>query len=234
MKPMRAFAVTEESENSGAIYYARHDITARKAGADEFADGELSYVTCHRAPWADAYAASGRPIPARLMIAHGWHFECYGCGRHLDEDTLRDRRLPVDGVIGTQHGAVYCCARCRRKHLSRERRREAEKQRAIEAYKTLVRRRFHDVVFTDDPARGRPHVWVTFHHGQKGWLWEQVCVAFTFPGMKFGPAMLRLPDRPWLGYAPGNRFIGPLKPEYSCCHGDREAFEAWARSTVPA
>ena len=178
MKPMRAFSAHEEGEYSGAIYYAHHDITARKACAEEYADGDLSYVVCYRAPWADEYAATGRPIPARLMIAHGWHFECYGCGQHLDEDTLRDRRLPVDGVIGTQHSAVYCCARCRRKHLSRERRREAEKQRAIEAYKALVRRRFPDAIFIRDP-QWLPHARVTFRHGEKGWLWEQVCVAFS-------------------------------------------------------
>lgn len=37
------------------------------------------------------------------------------------------------------------------------------------------------------------------------------------------------------GYGHGNRFIGPLKPYYTCCNGDREAFEAYAKATrVPA
>lgn len=230
---VRAFAVTEEDENTGAIYFAKHAITAKRLGADEHAGGEIGYVSCRRAPWADAYA--GKPLPAKVMVAHGWHFECHGCGMRIDEDELRDRRMDLESVIGSQHSAVYCCPSCRRKHLSRQRRREAEQQRAIEIFKAIVRKRFPDAAFCDghDNPNWRHHAWVTYRHGEKGWLWEQVCVSFTFPGMKIAPATFRLPDRPWCGYGHGNRFIGPLKPYYSCCYGDREAFEAYAASTRP-
>lgn len=231
MSALRAYAVTEESENTGAIIFAKHHIVAKRQGADEYADGDITYVSCRRAPWADGYAE--KPLPAWVMIAHGWHFECHGCGMRLDEDGLSERRLAVEGVIGTQHGGVFCCARCRRKHLSRVRRRKAEAQRAIDVFKAIVRRRFPEAQFVDehDNPNWRHHAWVTYRHGEKGWLWEQVVVAFVFPGMSIAPASLRLPDRPWCGYGRGNRFIGPLQPHYSCCNGDREAFEAWASAT---
>ncbi|RWB67608.1 hypothetical protein [Mesorhizobium sp.] len=235
MTEMRAFAVTERDEGAGAIYFAKHAIVAKRWGADEFGYGELNYVSCRRVPWADAYA--GKPIPASVMIDAGWHFECHGCGMRLDEDELRDHHLPVEGVIGSQHSAVYCSARCRRKHLSRERRGMLEEQRAIETLKAVVRKRFPEVDFTDEHENPnwRHHARAEYVPGQKGWTWRRVTVAFTFPGMKIAPAWLELPERPWRGYGEGNQYIGPLQPQYTCCNGDREAFEAYAASTkVPA
>lgn len=224
MSALRAFAVTENDENTGAIYFAKHDIVAKRWGANEYGDGELSYVSCRRAPWADEYAS--KPLPAWLMIANGWHFECHGCGMRLDEDELRERHLPVEGVLGSQHSLVFCSARCRRKDFSRERRRKAEAQRAIEALKAIVRNRFPQVSFTDehDNPNWQHHAYVTYHHRQRGWFWEQVSVSFTFPGMQIAPATLRL-QRRW------SHTIGPVMPEYSCCNGDLEAFQAYAAAT---
>lgn len=231
MSALRAFAVTENDENNGAIYFAKHDIVAKKWGANEFADGEISYVSCRRAPWADPYI--GKPLPVSVMIDNGWHFECHGCGMRMDEDELRERHLPVDGVIGTQHSAVYCSSRCRRKHFSRRRRRQAEEQFAIETFKAIVRKRFAEVEFCDAPEidHWRHHARADYRPGEKGWIWQDVCVAFTFPGMKIAPATYRLPQRPWCGYGHGNQFIGPLRPVYTCCNGDREVFEAYAAAT---
>lgn len=231
MGDLLAYAVTENDEGTGAVLFERHAIVAKRLGADEFADGDIGGVSCRRARWADDYA--DKPLPATVMIAHGWHFECNGCGIRIDEDSLRELRLPAHGVIGSQYSAVYCCTRCRRKHLSLQRRKEAEQQRAIEAFKQIVRRRFPSAEFVDqhENPNWRHHAWVTCRHGEKGWVWEQVVVAFTFPGMQIAPATLRMPDWPWRGYGHGNRFIGPLKPYFSCCNGDREAFEAYARET---
>ena len=231
MSALRAFAVQEKDERTGGIFFAEHDIVAKKRGANEFADGDISGVTCERVPWADDYA--GRPVPAKLMIAHGWHFECSGCGMRIDEDELLDRRMSIDGVIGTQWSVVYCSAKCCRRDLSIKRRRGAEQLRAIDAFKAIVRMRFPDVEFTDEHENSywRHHAYVTYRHGEKGWLWEQVAVSFLFPGMKIGPATLRLPDRPWRGYGQDHQFSGPLQPYYTCCNGDRETFEAYAAAT---
>lgn len=220
MSTMRAFAVTENDENTGAIYFAKHDIVAKKAGANEYASGDITYVSCRRAPWADAYA--GRPIPAKVMIAHGWHFECSECGQRVDEDYLDENRLPIDGVIGTQHSHVFCSSQCARRWHSIKRRRAAEEQRAIEAFKTIVRKRFPDADFCDDEQsqfKGH-HAYVVPARG--GWHWQQVIVSFRFPGMKIGPAHFRTDWKDFRG-------IGPQFAGYTCCNGDREAFEAWAK-----
>lgn len=222
---LRAFSVTEEDENSGAIIFARHAIVAAKAGANEYADGDLGSVSCRRAPWADEYA--GKPLPARVMIGHGWHFECSGCGARIDEDYLGEKKLPLEGVIGTQYSAVYCGKRCCRRDLSLTRRRKAEEQRAIDAFKAIVRKRFPDADFCDDPPysdryRERHHAYVV--PGRAGWQWQQVVVSFRFPGMKIAPAHLRFDHQ-------SSRFLGPPALGYTCCNGDREAFEAYAAAT---
>lgn len=224
MSALRAFAVQEKDEMTGGIFFAEHDIIAKKRGANEFADGDISGVQCRRAPWADEFV--GRPIPAKVMIAYGWWFECSGCDMRISEDELADRRLDLDGVIGTQWGQVYCSARCYRRELSIRRRTEAEKQRAIDALKAIARKRLPGIEFTDEDENSnwRPHAYVNYHHGQPGWLWDQVQVSFTFPGMNIAPATLGL-DRRY------STKIGPVKPEYRCSVGDRDAFEAFAAAT---
>jgi hypothetical protein len=228
MTALRAFAVTEHDENTGGVYFARHDIVAKKAGAAEVADGDISAVSCRRAPWADAYA--GKAVPVRLMIANGWHFECTGCGARIDEYWLEENHLPVDGVIGTQWSAVYCCSRCLRKRLSLSRRRKAEEARAIDAFKAIVRRRLPAAVFLDgpEPCFWRHRVYVTrdFNAGG-GWHWEDVVVAFKLPGLEH-PATFEL-SRSWRGY--GNPAIGPLQAVYKCAVADKAAFEAYAAAT---
>lgn len=180
-RPRLAYAVTENDENTGAIYFARHRIAAHKAGAREFADGEFSYVTCRRAPWADAYAETG--LPARVCIENGWHFECCGCGQRIDIDSLDDRGLPLAGVIGTQWNSVYCGSRCARKYWSLRRRREQQEQAAIADFKAIVRARFPDVEFADDETKYRTHH-AHVVPGRGGWHRQQVIVAFNFPGSR--------------------------------------------------
>lgn len=228
MTALRAYSVLENCESTGGIYFAEHDIVARRHGANEHADGDIGSVTCRRAPWADDYV--GRPIPAKLMIAHGWHFECCGCGQRIDEDFLEERRLDIDGVVGTQWGRVYCGRRCLRADLSLERRRKAEQQRAIDMLKAFVSKRLPGVEFADDDPnnnwRSRAHA--TSAWRVRGWLWRSVAVSFRFPGMTVAPATCRLED--------GNGRMGPYRPYFTCCPGDREAFEAFAKATkaVPA
>lgn len=219
---MKAFAVIEHAENTGAIIFAKHAIVARRQGAEEYADGELSSVSCHRAPWADAYV--GRPVPARVMIAHGWNFECTGCGHTIDDGWLYDNRLPLDGVVGTQHSIVFCGSRCARRYYRLKHRREDQEQRAIETFKAIVRKRFPDADFCGEHPRGH-HAYVL--PSQSGWQWRQIVVGFRFPGMKYGLAHLRFD----ISQSPQ---IGPPKPEYTVPNGDWEAFKAYAQATNAA
>ena len=218
---MRAFAVTEECENNGAIVFAERDIEARKWGADEFNDGQLGGITCVRAPWADHLA--GEPVPAKLMVENGWHFECCGCGDRIDEDWLDDNDLPLDGVIGFQHGRIFCSEICQARQNLEDAIKRDHERRAIEALKAYVLKRFPGVTFSNAREQWKPHAYAAERAGS--WQVQQVVVSFEFPGMKIGAATCRI-ER----CQQNEGFIGPIKPEYSCCSGDREVFEAWAAS----
>lgn len=218
---MKAFTVLENDECTGAIIFAKHAIVARRLGANEYAGGEFGAVSCRRAPWADAYVE--RKLPARLMIAHGWHFECSQCDARITEDYLYDMNLPLEGVIGSQHTHVFCGTRCARKYYSIQRRRKAEEQRAIETFKEKVRQRFPEADFCDEPDAGSfraaHHAYVVA--GRAGWQWRQVSVAFRFDGMKIAPAHFSVMD--------GNN---PPAAQYTCCPGDKEAFSAYVLTTA--
>ncbi len=220
MGKMRAFAVLENCENKGGIVFAEHAVVARRLGANEYSCGDFYGVSCRRAPWADIFAGSS--VPANVMISHGWHFECVGCGETINEDWLYDEELTLDGVIGYDRGLVYCSEICEARHnLERAEARDRER-RALVALKAYVAKRFPKVEFRDD-GNWRPRAHATKESG--AWLIKHAVVSFDFPGMKIGPATCRL-ER-------GHRdhwLIGPMKPEYSCCFGDKESFEAWAAS----
>jgi len=244
-KPLKAYAVTEPEESTGAIVFAVDNIRARKIGAAEYNDGELGGMTCKRAPWADLYQAEG--VPASVMVDHGWHFECHGCSRRIDSDMAdwryhvhdgtpfrialklarRYRKWTPDRMIGTQYGA-FCTTECYDDHIAYEVERKRRQDRAIDRFKTIVARRFPGVEFVHDDR-----TWGNGHHAyattEKGkWVVRQVSVSFNFPGMKYGPASLR--------WDHGNRWRNrgkPEKPHYSCFGGDKDAFEAWARDAKP-
>lgn len=222
---MKAFAVLENDEHTGAIFFADHAVIARRLGANEYGDGEFCNVSCRRAPWADGCAETGL-VPAALMVANGWHFECTGCGvridedlPHLDEDDGRYTDWSTRDIIGTQHSVVYCDQRCKDAHgayLAEQRRRQ---ERQVERFKKLVVRRFPEARLVNDPERrlGYHHAYC-FRRGER-WVVDQVFVAFEFPGSKFGAARLEYNQRSY----------GSRKPHFTCCGGDKDAFEAWAR-----
>ncbi len=91
---MKAYAVQEDYEGTGAIIFAKHAIQARRWGANEFNGGELGGMTCRRAPWADQYAPG--PIPAEVMMEHGWSFLCVRCERRVLD--LQEAVIAKDNV----------------------------------------------------------------------------------------------------------------------------------------
>ena len=220
MGALKAYAVLENCENTGGIVFAERSIVARRDGAGRYGDGDFSGVSCRRAPWADGYA--GQPIPVKVMIANGWHFECCGCGATIDEDWLYDEDLPLDGVIGFQHSQVFCCEICEARHKLHLAIARDHERRAIEALKAFVLRRFPAAQFRSD-GNWKPHAYATEQRG--AWHVAQAVVAFDFPGMKIGPASCRIERG-----GQNDRMVGPVWPEYSCCFGDKDAFEAWAAS----
>lgn len=251
LMPMKAYAVLEKDERTGAIYFAHNDITARKAGANEYGDGELSYVTCNRAPYADMYAED-RIVPASVLIENGWHFECAGCRRQIDADfgfwqdrvgdddtfaymlqqARRYEHWTPSSVIGSQDSQVFCDEICKIAHDNYEAERSRRQHRAIEAFKRLVLKRFPDAkICADNDGPGIPtyrrkhHAYATKENGR--WRVREISVAFEFPGMKIAPASLDYRyDRRSMS-KDGKRERG--KPAFQCCYGDQKAFEAWAK-----
>lgn len=234
---MKAFAVTENFESTGAIIFAKHAVVARRLGANEYADGEFSSVRCRRAPWADHCAETGI-VPAALAVEHGWHFECMGCGQRIDED-LREHRLDAaydrpfrekltiarrwrkwapSKVVGSQHSAVFCDQQCKDELEAHKAERERRQDRAIAVFRAKVLKRFPAAEFVESEW-DRPHAYAVKRNGR--WKIEQVIIPFNFPGMKYGPAQYR-----WDAHT---RLRGQReKPRFTCCGGDKEAFEAWA------
>lgn len=237
---LKAYAVTEKYEDSGAIYFARYDIPARRMGADEYGDGELSNVTCRRAAWADHCAETGI-VPVSLMVEHGWHFECTGCGIRIDADLrlfyeeniddveFTDRALSYkdwtpDDIIGHQHSAVFCNAACEEGHRAYRAECERREARVLARFRAIILRRFPGVEFPDDQERYRGHAYAYVTKRSSGrWHVGQVHVPFNFPGQKYGPASL--------DYHPDSSIRARREVHYMCAGGDKETFEAFAAAT---
>jgi len=218
---VKAYSVLEKEDMTGDIYFASRAIYAAKWGANEYADGELGGVQCRRAPWADMFAETG--VPAKVAVDHGWRFECHGCGITVDSDIGCEHGLSVDGICGKVSGAVYCSARCKWRHVRDQERRKAEERSAIEDFKQIVLSRFPDADFEEETENfWGHHAYVSRTHGCGHWHRGQVIISFRFPGMRIGPAQFRMD--------PFHK-IGPPTAGYTCCNGDREAFESYAAAT---
>lgn len=213
---LKAFSVTEEYENTGGIIFAKTAVEARRYGANEYADGEFSNVSCRRAPWADGY--HDKALPIGLMVDHGWHFECGHCGKRIDNDLLCENGWSADDIIGTQHSLAYCNAICEARDKLDAAIRDYHSKRWMRRFCKIVKRRFPDV----EPVPG--HSYVSMNNGKP--RVEQVSVAFDFPGREYSLAQLRW-DRnsSW----PDER----RKPRWSISSGDNDAFRAFASAQKP-
>lgn len=80
--PLKAYKVLECDEYTGGIVFAAHHAVARRAGANEWADGEWDYVECSRAPQFDQYGPEG--LNDLILWRDGWWFECQ-CGARIDD-----------------------------------------------------------------------------------------------------------------------------------------------------
>lgn len=222
VKPLKAYAVLETGEDTGGIIFASRDIEARKRGSCEYSDGDISSVTCRRAPWADEYAETQR-VPVLAAIEQGWRFECHGCAEMLSEDWFYDEGKPLEGVIGFMDSRVFCCAECRDAHDEVERRKKACGEEFLAVMRALATKRFGPVEFCEDAFKA--HVYVTEHDGALSV--GQAAISFHFPGQVIAPATLRY-EWPYSFAWDG---IGCCKPYFTCTNGDREAFEAFAAAT---
>jgi hypothetical protein len=137
---LKAFSVTEENDNTGGIVFAKHAITARRIGANQYADGEFGYVTCRRAKWADEYAEHG-DVPLSAMVEAGWNFECGSCGRRIDSDMCWERDIALDDIIGSQRSIAYCNAVCEAEYKLTRAKAERVQMRWIRRFRRKRERR---------------------------------------------------------------------------------------------
>jgi hypothetical protein len=225
---LKAFAVLEDYENTGGIVFSTTAVAARRQGANEYADGDFTAVSCRRAPWADRYAETGA-VPVSHMVLHGWHFECAGCGVRIDSDLLWERNLEEEDIQGTQHSLAFCTRLCEARHNLERAEAKHRETRWIRRFKKIVKRRFPDAeIIENDDRFCRPHAYATTR-GTGIWRVEQVIVSFRWPGQQWGPASLRIDTTTeWPRNAPSVTKRG--KPHWTCASGDREAFEAYAAS----
>ena len=240
---LKAFAVLEKEENTGGIIFATRDITARKAGANEYADGDIRQVTCRRAPWADQYA--GGKVPVRVQVENGWHYECSGCDIRIDEDLhyryedeLPAADDPTDkggddlplyhryndwtpARIVEDGSLVFCTSECQESFRKERAAIKAEEQRHVDRLKRFLARRFPNVEFLDqDGFRTRQHVYCRRDRDGKIRV-DQVHIPFAYPGMKYGPGDLSFERRTYRTNA--------RRLRYSCAGGDVESFREWLR-----
>jgi hypothetical protein len=223
--PIKAYTVRETDEGTGGILFAHYAIVAHRNGASEWGNGDLSSVECRRTPWADAYAETG--IPARVMVEHGWWFECFGCGIKISEEEFHDRRMDTAGIIGTQHGRIYCCARCKWRDKRLEAKSIALRREVFEIHKNIALKKLPGIKVLNLDANPGSRVDVSFEPG--GWNWYYINIQFKFPGMSVAPAEMKTVRQ----YGKTAAFT-PQRPQFYCCSGDREAFEAFAAACKEA
>lgn len=208
---MRAFAVTEEYENIGCVIFARHAITALKMGASEIAHGDWRACRAVRAAWADEFCETGI-VPQSVAVAHGWNFECAGCGARIDEGWLYHNELKCEDVQGSMRSKAYCCRVCQLDDIERSARIEAAKQRGLTVLRDYLKQR---LPFAKETTS---YGYAVERDGQA--LFVEGQIKFSFPGQKIGDAVLDMRRGPEF------RRVGPIKPEFRCCHGDIEAFKS--------
>lgn len=220
-KPLKAYAILEDCENTGGIIFAAHSIVALRRGASQFGDGDITGWAATRAPWADSYAPG--PVPSLVCIDNGWHFECHGCGVNIDSDCEDFDVEPGEPVrllkpVEDGHG-IFCAEECRDRYLIERTERKIYEQWMLDLVRARLRIAVPGAVEVVNPASLYPHVHVEKKHGL--WILRSAVLAFTFPGATVGVAHLRMDDE-----TPG--------ANVTVCQGDLAAWEAWRGNSKAA
>jgi hypothetical protein len=216
-KPLKAFSVLEDDENTGDIYFARHAITARRTYADEHHDGELSGTTCHRAPWADQYAPG--PVPWKAKFEHGWWIECSGCGAMIRQDEEDSEGKPIEFDVVETGSHVFCRPACETEHRAEQARLTALRAEAISDLTAAILQKMPGAEIETEAKNWTPHAYVTKRNGE--YQRQQCVVSFRFPGCQHGLGSMRY-DK-----------VGE-EPRVTVPSGDLPAFEAWRDAGYPA
>lgn len=247
IKPLLCFQV--EADGCDAedieIIFARSSIEAKRRWSNEHWNGdEIAGISASRKPGWDKYAPG--PVPALEMIDAGWWTECHGCGTKISTDYIGERMdghydredwdldleygpdltLPIMQPVELSGQRIWCRAECRDHDLAQRAMIKRWEERVVAWMGRRILSRFPDATILPRAGNYHTHCYVSRDKGL--WTCKQVIVGFTWPGQKIGPASLRIdsPDRSSREWRKQ-----PRRAEWSCCNGDRDAFETYAKST---
>lgn len=160
-KPKVKKAYSVQGYEAGAIVFATSSIEARRLGANQIDQPFEDIESCRRAPYADEYVAQGK-VPALVLIANGWWFECGHCGARVCDDSTHDDDDETPHQPVEENNWVFCSPKCQQAEHDERAARQARKQRVIET------------------------VAETFPGAEVKWVddSEPARCAFTFPGGK--------------------------------------------------
>lgn len=213
-RPLIAYCVQEQDENTGGFVFARSSAEARRLGSSQFGSGDFDWGLARRAQWADKYAPG--PVPKLAMVDAGWWFECHGCGIKIESEILDPETGDVLDLTPVEYGsAIYCSEDCRTDRLDEQRQRRFEEAVAISELSARLASTIPGIEIINDQENLTPHAYVVKANGE--WQPQQCVVAFRFPGCKIGAGQYRY-DK-----------IGE-EPHITICNGDREAWDAWRAS----
>ena len=218
---MKAYSYLETDEWTGGIIFAKSNIEARRLGANILDRDEIAGMQVNRRPDLDQYEQTG--VPASVLVGSGWHFECCGCGMHIDEDNLYDKHMKPSDVVGYESGQVFCSHGCRMEWKAEQAGRKAFGQAFVEMMKDVVRKRIPEIEWNFGEFKEHAYV-----QGSGPFVVIQARVYFDFPGRKHGPATIEYHHAGKYG-AP---MIGPAQLVFYCPNGDLEAFNAILRGEV--
>lgn len=169
---MKAYTVTEATEQQAVIIFASRSVVARRQGANELNVAFEEIESCIRAPWADQYHTQ-QNIPADVAIDNGWWLECTQCGCRIDSDLFNYETEQSLHPIGSLYFA-FCTPSCRYDfdvHKARDRLNEAYGIALME----------HMLSAEKVSMVGRPYVYSNIEG-----VIKQASVKFTFPNAKYG------------------------------------------------
>jgi hypothetical protein len=176
MSRLKAYEVRDNYEGHRVIRFATNNATARREGACELEIEWEDVESCRRAPQFDEYAPG--TVPPLTLIAHGWWFDCRGCGRrisddsYLDDDGLdEDERTPVEDEKHNVYCSAACCAT------------EQAKTRANQEARAALLELF-EAKFPGAEAK-MSHVYGELLEASEEGHGHKCSVRFTFPGAKY-------------------------------------------------
>lgn len=209
MSRLKAYEVRDDYEGHCVIRFATNSATARREGANELDIEWTSVESCQRKPEFDQYAPG--PVPAQVLIEHGWWFECWHCGRRVTEDLkteVWDEGLdPDEFEVVTDGRAVYCSHTCQMTEWAERRANQAAHAALIELF---------EAKFPDCTIKGLHVYGQRLEYRQDKYSGMLCTVRFMFPGAKYGAT-----------YEYGN-------PSLYVANGDIDAYHAWRAGSTEA